>query len=135
VSWLILGGSAVGRASLRAAAGYEPLCSWSSLSNQLQLNSVGRSGPTLVPVIVMRGPPLLSFTTSPIWNGMKSLHPHRVGARVRLNSGGPEMLIVDLVGSTAVVASWCDRNGRVHERTYPNQCVHGNGTPVIQSST
>jgi hypothetical protein len=33
------------------------------------------------------------------------------------------MLIVDLLGSAAVVASWRDSNGDVHEGQYPNQCV------------
>ena len=64
-------------------------------------------------------------------NDMKSLHG--IGARVCLNSGGPEMLIVDLAGS-AVVVAWHDRNGNVHECTYPNQCVQPIPEVEIQSS-
>lgn len=64
---------------------------------------------------------------------MNFLHLHGVGARVRLNSGGPEMLVVDHERG-AVVVAWRDNNGRVHERTYPNQCVYANREPEIQSS-
>jgi uncharacterized protein YodC (DUF2158 family) len=85
--------------------------------------------------MVISGPPLLSFTTSPILNDMKNLHSYEVGARVRLNSGGPEMLVVDLAESAAVVVSWRDRNGRVHERTFPNQCVYATDDYIVQSST
>jgi uncharacterized protein YodC (DUF2158 family) len=48
---------------------------------------------------------------------------HGVGTRVRLNSGGPDMLVVDLMESTAVVVSWRDSFGNVHESRFPNQCV------------
>ncbi len=56
---------------------------------------------------------------------MQNLRSYGVGARVRLNSGGPEMLVVDLLGSMAVVASWRDSNGCVQEGLFPNQCVQG----------
>lgn len=46
----------------------------------------------------------------------------RIGDRVRLKSGGPEMLIVDLMDRTVMVA-WLDNVGHVHEREFPNQCV------------
>lgn len=53
---------------------------------------------------------------------------------MRLNSGGPEMLVVDLRENAAVMAAWRDINGCVHEREYPNQCMHGTGEKSIQSS-
>lgn len=46
-----------------------------------------------------------------------------LGACVRLNSGGPEMLVVDLLGPTAVVTSWRDSNGDVNESAFPNRCL------------
>jgi uncharacterized protein YodC (DUF2158 family) len=66
-------------------------------------------------------------------NDMKPLHSHAVGDRVRLNSGGPEMLVVDLT-KAAVVVAWRDSNGYLHDRTYPNQCVYRIDEPSIQSS-
>jgi uncharacterized protein YodC (DUF2158 family) len=60
--------------------------------------------------------------------------PYEIGSRVCLNSGGPEMLVVDLVGSTAVVVAWPDNSGRVHECAYAHQCVYLNTESVIQSS-
>jgi uncharacterized protein YodC (DUF2158 family) len=65
---------------------------------------------------------------------MRILHSHEVGALVRLNSGGPEMLVVDLAGAAAVVVAWRDMNGREYERTYPNLCVQACREPEIQSS-
>ena len=65
---------------------------------------------------------------------MQSLRSYGIGDRACLNSGGPDMLIVDLVGSAAVIVSWRDRNGYVHESTFPNQCVYAIRDPEIQSS-
>ena len=47
---------------------------------------------------------------------------HGIGERVRLNSGGPEMVVVDVVG-TSVVVTWPDRNGEMQKSMYPDQCV------------
>lgn len=50
-------------------------------------------------------------------------HPFKFGDWVRLNSGGPDMLIVDIDGSLLTVA-WADAEGLVHERTFERVCVH-----------
>jgi uncharacterized protein YodC (DUF2158 family) len=47
----------------------------------------------------------------------------RMGCLVKLNSGGPAMMVVDLEGPAAVVA-WVDHSGVVCERRFPVACVH-----------
>ena len=59
---------------------------------------------------------------------VESFHdPHEpmlsIGNRVRLNSGGLDMLIVDVSGENLTVA-YRDKIGIVHERTLPSVCVH-----------
>jgi uncharacterized protein YodC (DUF2158 family) len=49
--------------------------------------------------------------------------PLYTGNFVRLNSGGPRYLIVDKSGDTVTVA-WRDGAGIVHERDFPEACVH-----------
>ena len=44
------------------------------------------------------------------------------GRRVRLNSGGPEMVIVASDGER-VRCAWLDNRGERHEEEYPWQCV------------
>lgn len=48
--------------------------------------------------------------------------PVGVGTVVRLNSGGPRMLVVD-VGGEDVMVSWRTSEG-VQETTLPRVCVH-----------
>jgi uncharacterized protein YodC (DUF2158 family) len=49
------------------------------------------------------------------------LQPKRIGQRVRLNSGGPEMLVVDIgYGGGMVTAAWHDG-----ELTVPAACLQG----------
>jgi uncharacterized protein YodC (DUF2158 family) len=88
----------------------------------------------LIDVTVMSGPPLLSFTTSPMLNDMQVLQSYEIGALVRLNSGGPDMLVIDYADPGTVVVSWLDRAGAVQEHTFPNQCVYRTTTETIQSS-
>lgn len=48
--------------------------------------------------------------------------PIGLGDLVRLNSGGPPMMVVDLDGKN-VTAAW--RSGqKIEERTFPEVCVH-----------
>jgi uncharacterized protein YodC (DUF2158 family) len=49
--------------------------------------------------------------------------PLRLGNLVRLNSGGPTMVVVDIEGPTAICA-WRDRDGKTHEHSFPVACVH-----------
>jgi hypothetical protein len=49
--------------------------------------------------------------------------PLRIGNFVRLNSGGPIMMVVDHDGLTVVV-SWMDGRGSVCEHRFPIVCVH-----------
>jgi hypothetical protein len=46
-----------------------------------------------------------------------------LGNFVKLNSGGPTMMMVDHEGLTAIFA-WVDRSGAVCERQFPVACVH-----------
>jgi hypothetical protein len=45
------------------------------------------------------------------------------------------MLVVDLFSPAAVTVSWHGRNGRVHENTFPNQCVQPSTVEPVQQST
>ena len=47
--------------------------------------------------------------------------PLRIGDVVRLNSGGPAAIIVDV--SSDVTISWRD-DSRTHEHAFPRACVH-----------
>ena len=85
-------------------------------------------------VTVMSGPPLLSFTKSPTLNDMMALQTPEIGSYVRLNSGGPPMLVVHHDGPDAIVVSWPDRFGDTHRRTFPIQCVEITTADNIQSS-
>jgi uncharacterized protein YodC (DUF2158 family) len=49
--------------------------------------------------------------------------PLGLGNFVRLNSGGPIMMVVDREAAFVVVA-WKDVDGRTHERRFPVPCVH-----------
>lgn len=48
--------------------------------------------------------------------------PLSVGERCRLTSGGPSLLIVDVDGD-ALVVSWRDPNGIVHEHAFARGCL------------
>jgi len=48
--------------------------------------------------------------------------PLLIGNRVRLNSGGPEMLVVD-TSENEIVAAW-NALGKNHEHAFPRLCVH-----------
>ena len=50
--------------------------------------------------------------------------PLRIGDVVRLNSGGPLSLIVDLPGGKTVTASWRDNSGLAVEADFPIACMH-----------
>ena len=50
--------------------------------------------------------------------------PLRLGDVVRLNSGGPACLVVDLPYPKAAILSWDDKNGENHECALPCDCVH-----------
>lgn len=50
--------------------------------------------------------------------------PLRIGDVVRLNSGSPRWLLVDMDGGGNVTVSWRDEKGVVHEHTLPELCVH-----------
>jgi uncharacterized protein YodC (DUF2158 family) len=51
--------------------------------------------------------------------------PLSLGAVIRLNSGGPGMVVVDLNESgDEIVASWYDASGAGQEITLPRACVH-----------
>lgn len=47
----------------------------------------------------------------------------RIGDIVRMNSGGPIMLVVDLNGPR-VTTAWRARSGTVYEQKIPSICVH-----------
>lgn len=49
--------------------------------------------------------------------------PLFTGNYVRLNSGGPRLMVVDTTDD-AVTVAWRDRDGAVHERDFPSVCVH-----------
>ena len=46
----------------------------------------------------------------------------RIGDMVRLNSGGPRMMIVD-VNRNSVTAAWRDEDGHALEHSFPVACV------------
>jgi hypothetical protein len=46
-----------------------------------------------------------------------------LGNFVKLNSGGPTMVVVDIMGHAAMFA-WRDHSGKVFERSFPLACVH-----------
>jgi hypothetical protein len=48
--------------------------------------------------------------------------PLGIGNRVRLNSDGPQMMIVD-ISENEIVASW-NVEGKNHECMFPRACVH-----------
>lgn len=50
--------------------------------------------------------------------------PLRLGDVVRLNSGGPVCLLVDLPDCNTVVVSWQESSGLVHEEQLPHACFH-----------
>ena len=50
--------------------------------------------------------------------------PLRIGDIVRLNSGSPRWLIVDLDGQGNVTVSWRADDGEIQEHTLPELCVH-----------
>lgn len=54
-------------------------------------------------------------------------NPHEpplfTGNWVRLNSGGPNMLVVE-ASASAVIAAWKDDAGIVHEHAFPRACLH-----------
>lgn len=49
--------------------------------------------------------------------------PHRIGDIVRLNSGGPTSLVVDVDGGVLTVA-WRDSDGCAKELAGPDVCFH-----------
>ena len=49
--------------------------------------------------------------------------PLVLGNFVRLNSGGPIMMVVDPDGQT-LIAAWRDNIGKTHEHSFPVPCVH-----------
>jgi hypothetical protein len=51
--------------------------------------------------------------------------PLRFGDIVRLNSGGPPSLIVDLPNDDHLTISWRDQeSGAIGEATFPRECLH-----------
>jgi uncharacterized protein YodC (DUF2158 family) len=50
--------------------------------------------------------------------------PLRLGDVVRLNSGGPASLVVDLSLGDKVTISWCDTSRKAREIEIPRACVH-----------
>lgn len=50
--------------------------------------------------------------------------PLFTGNFVRLNSGGPKLLVVDDSHAHHVVVAWRDRDGLVHEQDFPRSSVH-----------
>jgi uncharacterized protein YodC (DUF2158 family) len=50
--------------------------------------------------------------------------PLRIGDIVRLNSGGPNSVVVDFSASDGVVVSWRDTKEGVQEETFPRACLH-----------
>lgn len=49
--------------------------------------------------------------------------PLSTGNFVRLNGGGPNLMVVDVDGATTTVA-WRDADGRTREAEFPRACVH-----------
>jgi len=49
--------------------------------------------------------------------------PHRIGDIVRLNSGGPPSLILDLEDDRVTIG-WRSETGSIEEATFPEICVH-----------
>lgn len=45
-----------------------------------------------------------------------------IGNLVTLNSGGPELLVVDYNGPLVVVA-WPDGSGKIAEHEFPKECL------------
>jgi uncharacterized protein YodC (DUF2158 family) len=53
--------------------------------------------------------------------------PLSTGNYVRLNSGGPRLLVVEADTDTdtdSVVVAWRDNGGAVHEQEFPRACLH-----------
>ena len=50
--------------------------------------------------------------------------PLKIGDFVRLNSGGPKTMIVDLDGSGHAVVSWFNEAGELEEASFPVVCLH-----------
>jgi uncharacterized protein YodC (DUF2158 family) len=50
--------------------------------------------------------------------------PLRIGDVVRLNSGSPRWLIVDMDAAGNVTVAWRDEEGEVQEHVLPEPCVH-----------
>lgn len=50
--------------------------------------------------------------------------PLRLGDIVRLNSGGPACLVVDLAASHQITVSYRVQNGRIAELTVPAACIN-----------
>ena len=50
--------------------------------------------------------------------------PLRIGDIVRLNSGGPRCLIVDLPSGETLTVSWRDHDKKASEHEFPRTCVH-----------
>ena len=48
----------------------------------------------------------------------------RMGDIVRLNSGGPRMMVIDVDEDGAITAAWRDSNQQCHEVSFPRMCVH-----------
>jgi uncharacterized protein YodC (DUF2158 family) len=48
--------------------------------------------------------------------------PLQIGNLVRLNSGGPILLVVDV--SNQITVAWRDQSGCAHESTLPEKCLH-----------
>ena len=55
--------------------------------------------------------------------------PHWIGNIVRLNSGGPPCLIVDIDGDNVTIA-WHRLDGSSEEMTLPDLCVHRVRSPI-----
>jgi len=58
--------------------------------------------------------------------------PLVMGNFVRLNSGGPTMVVVDIDGLTAICA-WRASERKTREHSFPVACVHR--VPIASSST
>jgi hypothetical protein len=106
-----------------------------------------------IAVTVICGPPDLSCTIPPTLNGLSAMSdsfhlygrgfkaehlkliadseqfqdyrepPLRLGDIVRLNSGGPQCLVVGLPDFKSVEISWRDDQG-THETSFPRACLH-----------
>jgi uncharacterized protein YodC (DUF2158 family) len=50
--------------------------------------------------------------------------PLSIGNVVRLNSGGPRTLVVDLPDEKSLTISWRDPEGSVQEASLPRDCFH-----------